>query len=78
MQRELDKEFEGIVRDRLACLALLLSQNILEIKLAVTKEIRRQGSDREKLGIFGDNSWRSGFFRNRFREHPDGEAVPVG
>ena len=54
VQRELDKEFEGIVRDRLACLAWLLSQNILEIKLAVTKEIRRQGIYHEKLGIFGD------------------------
>jgi DNA phosphorothioation system restriction enzyme len=52
--RELDKEFEGIVRDRWACLAWLLSQNILEIKLAVTKEIRRQGIYHEKLGIFAD------------------------
>ena len=52
--RELDKEFEGIVGDRWACLAWLLSQNILEIKLAVTKEIRRQGIYHEKLGIFAD------------------------
>ena len=52
--RELDKEFEGIVRDRWACLAWLLSQNILEIKLAVTKEIRHQGIYHEKLGIFAD------------------------
>lgn len=54
MQRELDREFEEIVRDRLACLAWLLSQNILEIKLAVTKEICHQGIYHEKLGIFGD------------------------
>ncbi|NJR21330.1 MAG: DEAD/DEAH box helicase family protein [Richelia sp. CSU_2_1] len=54
LQQELDKEFEDIVRDRLACLAWLLSQNILEIKLAVTKEIRRQGIYHEKLGLFGD------------------------
>ncbi|WP_194063781.1 DEAD/DEAH box helicase family protein [Tychonema sp. LEGE 07203] len=54
VQRELDKEFEEIVRDRLACLAWLLSQNILEIKLAVTKEICRQGIYHEKLGIFAD------------------------
>lgn len=51
--QELDKEFEGIVRNRLACLAWLLSQNVLEIKLAVTKEIR-QGIYHEKLGIFAD------------------------
>jgi DNA phosphorothioation system restriction enzyme len=52
--RELDQEFEQIVRDRLACLAWLLGQGVLEIKLAVASNIRSQGIYREKLGIFAD------------------------
>jgi superfamily II DNA or RNA helicase len=52
--RELDQEFEQIVRDRLACLAWLLGQGVLEIKLAVASNIRSQGIYHEKLGIFAD------------------------
>lgn len=52
--RELDQEFEQVVRDRLASLAWLLGQGVLEIKLAVAKNIRRYGTYHEKLGIFGD------------------------
>jgi len=52
--RELDQEFEKIVQDRLASLAWLLAQEVLEIKLAVAKNIRRQGIYHEKLGIFAD------------------------
>jgi len=52
--RDLDREFEQIVKDRLACLAWLLSQGVLEIKLAVAKNIRQQGIYHEKLGIFAD------------------------
>ncbi|HAX85927.1 MAG TPA: hypothetical protein DCY91_06550 [Cyanobacteria bacterium UBA11370] len=52
--RELDREFEQIVRDRLACLAWLLGQGVLEIKLALANNIRQQGIYHEKLGIFTD------------------------
>ena len=53
--RELDREFEEVLQDRLACLAWLVSENILEIKLAVCKDIRNhQGIYHEKLGIFSD------------------------
>lgn len=52
--QELDREFEQIIEDRLACLAWLLGQGVLEIKLAVPKNIYRQGIYHEKLGIFTD------------------------
>lgn len=52
--QELDREFEQIIKDRLACLAWLLEQGVLELKLAVPKNIRRQGIYHEKLGIFTD------------------------
>ncbi len=53
--RELDREFEEVLQDRLACLAWLVSKNILEIKLAVCKDIRNhRGIYHEKLGIFSD------------------------
>ncbi|GAB4179069.1 MAG: DEAD/DEAH box helicase family protein [Coleofasciculaceae cyanobacterium] len=52
--RELDREFEQIVRERLTCLAWLLGQGVLEIKLAVAHNIRQQGIYHEKLGIFAD------------------------
>jgi len=52
--RELDQEFEQILRDRLVCLAWLLGQGVLEIKLAVASNIRSQGIYHEKLGIFAD------------------------
>jgi len=53
--RELDQEFEQVVRDRLACLAWLLGQGILEIKLAVATNLDQPGIYHEKLGIFADN-----------------------
>jgi superfamily II DNA or RNA helicase len=52
--QELEKEFAQIVKDRLACLAWLLSQGLLEIKLAVAKKIHDRGIYHEKLGIFID------------------------
>lgn len=52
--QELDREFERLIRDRLACLAWLLSHQLLEIKLAISKEIHRPGIYHEKLGIFQD------------------------
>jgi superfamily II DNA or RNA helicase len=52
--QELDREFEEVAKDRLACLAWLLSQGILEIKLAIPRNIRKQGIYHEKLGLFTD------------------------
>lgn len=52
--QELAQEFELIVKDRLSCLAWLLGQGVLEIKLAVAKNIRHQAIYHEKLGIFTD------------------------
>jgi DNA phosphorothioation system restriction enzyme len=53
--RELDQTIDNIIRDRLACLAWLLSQGILDIKLAVPKDIKNRGIYHEKLGLFADN-----------------------
>ncbi len=53
--REIDQEFAQVIQDRLACLAWLLSHNLLEIKLAIRKDIRNRGIYHEKLGIFEDN-----------------------
>ncbi len=54
--RELEQEFEEVIKDRLACLAWLLSQGLLEIKLAICKDIRtHRGIYHEKLGIFSDD-----------------------
>jgi DNA phosphorothioation system restriction enzyme len=54
--QELDQEFEEAIKDRLACLAWLLSNNLLEIKLAVSRDIRNRGIYHEKLGIFEDDA----------------------
>ncbi|WP_204106701.1 MULTISPECIES: DEAD/DEAH box helicase family protein [Spirulina sp. CCY15215] len=55
IQQELIGEFNEIVRDRLSCLAWLIAHEILEIKLAIAKEIRKYGIYHEKLGIFKDD-----------------------
>jgi len=53
--RELEQEFEEVVKDRLACLAWLLSKGLLEIKLAICKDIStHRGIYHEKLGLFSD------------------------
>ncbi len=54
IQRELEQEFETVAKDRLACLAWLLGQGVLEIKLAISKNLHRQGIYHKKLGIFTD------------------------
>lgn len=54
LSRQLVQDFEQIIHDRLACLAWLLSQGILDIKLAVHQDLRRHGIYHEKLGIFTD------------------------
>ncbi|WP_052055328.1 DEAD/DEAH box helicase family protein [Myxosarcina sp. GI1] len=53
-KRELEQEFDEVVKDRLACLAWLLSQQLLDIKLAVPINIRQKGIYHEKLGVFED------------------------
>ncbi|MBW4536680.1 MAG: DEAD/DEAH box helicase family protein [Pleurocapsa minor HA4230-MV1] len=50
------KEFEIVSRDRLACLSWLLSQKILEIKLAVANNFDAPGLYHEKIGILADNN----------------------
>lgn len=52
--REIDREMEQVVKNRFACLAWLLRQEILEIKLAIPRNIRQRGIYHEKLGIFSD------------------------
>lgn len=52
--RELEQAFDEVVCDRLACLAWLLGQGILEIKLAVPKDLSSRGIYHEKLGLFTD------------------------
>lgn len=54
LRQELEQEFDQIVSDRLGCLAWLLEQGLLEIKLAVPKAPYRQALYHEKLGLFTD------------------------
>jgi superfamily II DNA or RNA helicase len=49
------KEFETVSKDRLACLSWLLSNNILDIKLAVANNFDDPGLYHEKIGILTDN-----------------------
>ncbi|MEP1076445.1 DNA phosphorothioation system restriction enzyme [Leptolyngbya sp. PL-A3] len=53
--RELEREFDQVVGDRLACLAWLLAKGLLEIKLAIPQKARDRGIYHEKVGIFADN-----------------------
>lgn len=52
--RELEHDLEQVLKDRLACLAWLLSQGVLDIKLAIPKNSRQWGIYHEKLGVFED------------------------
>lgn len=54
LTRELSQEFEGVVNNRLACLSWLLAHSLLEIKIAVIKDLRDDGIYHEKLGVFFD------------------------
>jgi superfamily II DNA or RNA helicase len=51
---ELEKEFKEVSQNSFACLAWLLSQGLLEIKLAIPNELHQRGIYHEKLGIFRD------------------------
>jgi superfamily II DNA or RNA helicase len=53
-KKELEQEFNEVVKHRLACLSWLLSQQLLDIKLAIPKIIHQRGIYHEKLGIFED------------------------
>jgi SNF2 family DNA or RNA helicase len=50
------QEFETVAKDRLACLSWLLSQGILDIKLAVANNFDDPGLYHEKIGILADES----------------------
>lgn len=54
-KKELEQEFNQVVKDRLACLAWLLSKQFLDIKFAIPQDIQQKGIYHEKLGIFLDN-----------------------
>ena len=53
--KELEQEFNKIVKHRLACLSWLLSQKLLDLKLAIPKNLKAKGIYHEKLGIFVDS-----------------------
>ena len=50
------KEFETVSQDRLACLSWLLSQGVLDIKLAVANNFDDPGLYHEKFGVLLDNN----------------------
>lgn len=50
---ELEQKFDALVSDRLACLAWLLEHHLLDIRLAVRRNLL-DGIYHEKLGIFTD------------------------
>jgi len=50
------KEFETVAKDRLACLSWLLSQRVLDIKLAVANNFEDPGLYHEKFGIITDTN----------------------
>lgn len=53
-RKELEQEFNDVVKHRLACLAWLLSRKLLDIKLAIPNNQSAKGIYHEKLGIFED------------------------
>ena len=54
-KKELEQEFNQVIKHRLACLSWLLSQQLLDIKLAIPQNINQRGIYHEKLGIFEDS-----------------------
>ncbi|MBE9045605.1 DEAD/DEAH box helicase family protein [Pleurocapsales cyanobacterium LEGE 10410] len=50
------QEFETVATDRLACLSWLLSEKILDIKLAVANNFEDPGLYHEKIGILADSN----------------------
>lgn len=50
------KEFETVSQDRLACLSWLLSQGVLDIKLAVANNFDDPGLYHEKFGVLLDSN----------------------
>lgn len=53
--RELEQDLEQVLKDRLGCLAWLLAQGVLDIKLAIPKNPHQWGIYHEKLGVFEDS-----------------------
>ncbi|BAU65406.1 putative restriction enzyme [Stanieria sp. NIES-3757] len=54
INRVILQEFESVADDRLACLSWLLSQGVLDIKLAVAKNFNDPRLYHEKIGILND------------------------
>jgi superfamily II DNA or RNA helicase len=50
------QEFETVSQNRLSCLSWLLSQGVLDIKLAVANNFEDPGLYHEKIGILADNN----------------------
>ena len=56
INKVLIQEFETVAKDRLACLSWLLSERILDIKLAVANNFEDPGLYHEKIGILTDDN----------------------
>ncbi len=53
--RALEEEIDGVIRDRLGFLAWLIQRGVLDIQIAICKNLSRQGIYHEKVGIFEDS-----------------------
>jgi superfamily II DNA or RNA helicase len=71
ISRELEQDFEQVIQDRLSCLAWLLSQGFLEIRLAVHRNLD-QGLYHEKLGVFIDTERNTVVFSGSANESVSG------
>ena len=56
VSKSIIKEFEIVAEDRLACLSWLLSESVLDIKIAIVDNISEPGLYHEKFGIFTDEN----------------------
>ena len=68
------QEFETVATDRLACLSWLLSQGVLEIKLAVANNGDKSGLYHEKFGILTDSDRNQVAFTGSINETGSGLA----
>lgn len=72
ISKALIKEFETVSKDRLACLSWLLSQGVLDIKLAVANNADEPGLYHEKFGILTDNNYNKIAFTGSINETRSG------
>ena len=68
------QEFETVATDRLTCLSWLLSQGVLEIKLAVANNGGKSGLYHEKFGILADSDRNQIAFTGSINETGSGLA----